>query len=122
MSELFNLDALENDANQEPFRFMHGGEEYTLPASPDMRAGIAFQKEDAEGGLRLLLGNEQWARIEASDAVFDTNKFVKLMAAYEAHIGVAVGESQASSPSSKSTARPSKRTSNGTTRRSSQVS
>lgn len=122
MSEVFNLDALQNDANQEPFRFTHGGEEYTLPANPDLLAGVAFQRGDAEGGLRRLLGGDQWARITASDAVLDTGKFVKLMAAYEAHIGATAGELAASSNSSKSTARPSKRTSNGTTRRPSRIS
>lgn len=111
--EPFDLDALESEGK--PFPFRHGGEDYELPPSIDLRVALAEEAGKIDEALRLLLGTEQWDRIVASEAVFDSTKFVALMEAYKKHLGVAAGESLASSPSSGSTGGPSKRTSKRTT-------
>lgn len=123
MAEMFDLDALESEGT--PFRFRFGGEDYEFPADLD------FALIDLIGNLdddptkvdisvltrlaRRLFGSEQWARVEASDASFGVVKLIGLMNAYQKHLGVSLGELQASTGSSKSTVRPSKRTSNGST-------
>jgi len=114
MADVFDLDALESEG--EPFHFRHGGEDYELPPDPDIRAAVAQGEGNVLKALELLLGEEQWERILASDAVLDSKKFNALMAAYEKHIGASMGESEASTRSSRSTGRPSKRTSSATTK------
>lgn len=108
----FDLDAAIAEAEGEPFEFTFGGEKYRLPYSPDLRAVAAMEQGKLTDAMRLLLGSEQWGRLLAADAVFNIPAFESLMAAYMKHCGLEPGESKASSPSSESTARPSKRTSN----------
>jgi len=110
---VFDLDALETDGT--PFPFRHGGEDYVLPPSIDLRVALAEEAGRVDDALRLLLGDEQWDRIVASEAVFDSAKFLALMEAYKRHLGTTLGESAASSRSSASTGGPSKRTSSRST-------
>lgn len=91
MSEVFDLDALEADANKEPFRFRHGGEEFELPFDPDILTVDLFSTGQIAEPLRQLLGAEQYARLNANPATFGASKFMRLMEAYQKHIGV--GES-----------------------------
>lgn len=109
----FDLDALLDDNEErEPFAFKWDGEEYELPPVRDMRAVGAISAGRIYDGLLLLLGPEQWARIQASPKVLSAPKLRKLLDAYSEYIdGLNVGESSASSSSSKSTARRSTRTS-----------
>jgi hypothetical protein len=116
MGDVFDLDVLRREREQEPFRFRFGGEDFELPASPDVRAVAAWSaaaKDESrfEDALKALLGADQWGRLVAVVDVFDMESFQALMGAYGEFTGAAVGESQASSPSSNRAARRSKPTS-----------
>jgi len=82
----FDLDAVARDADGEPFPFTFGGETWTLPANPDMRAVDELTK-DPMGGLSRLLG-DQWEAFEAVPQVFGTREFAALLDAYQSHLGV----------------------------------
>lgn len=93
MPEVFDLDAVAAEANgTEPFRFTFGGEQYEMPAVVDIRVVAALTTGDVGAALRRLLGEDQWARMEASDAVFDQARFKALLEAYMAHGGSTLGE------------------------------
>lgn len=97
---VYDLDAvIAESAPREPFRFKFGGEEYVLPASPDLRAFAALSAERLDDGFRLMLGPDQWARLQACDAVFDQTAFEHLIVAYQEHVGADLGESGASATS-----------------------
>lgn len=110
----FDLDALIAEATGVPFTFRFGGDEYTCPASIDVRAVSALAAGDLVGALRVMVGDEQWARLEASPQTLGVVAIGKLIEAYAAHQGVSVGESFGSSSSSPSTAEPSTPTLPGT--------
>lgn len=94
----YDLDAVIAEREpRSPFTFRFGGEVYSLPAWPDLRAAAALDTGRIYDGLRLLLGAEQWARLQAAEAVFDEDAFVDMYRAYQRHIGAALGESGASS-------------------------
>lgn len=100
----------------EPFTFVFDGEEYELPPVRDIRAVSAIAAGHVYDGLAALLGPEQWERVQASPATLTSTAVRSLLDAYGEHIdGLNAGESSASSNSSTRTARPSKRTSNGST-------
>jgi len=116
--DLFDLDALDAEADDDvPFEFKFGGEKFSLPPRPDLRAIAAMSEGRLADALRMLLGEEQVKRLDEIDAVFDDRKFLALMEAYAQHAGVGdLGNSRPSSGSSKSTARKSKPTLRGSTR------
>jgi hypothetical protein len=103
MSDVFDLDALAHEANGEPFRFRFGGEDYELPPHMDIRAVAAMSAGRLDDALRMLLGDAQWTRLQASPEVFDQHKLLALFNAYGAHSGMTPGESSASTGSSAST-------------------
>lgn len=113
----FDLDALAREADGEPFVFTFGGDDYELPAQPDIRvAAVAANGQPLEL-LEQMLGAEQWGRLMESPAVFTPSLLSALLDAYAKHLGLGdVGESEASPSFYRSTVAPSKRTSNGTTR------
>jgi hypothetical protein len=116
MPEVFDLDALANEAQGEPFRFKFGGEEYALPPSIDMRAVAAMQAGRLDDALRQMLTPEQWERVQASPAVLDGWTLMALFEEYARTSGLTVGKSSGSTISSRRTVGPSKRTSSGTTK------
>lgn len=95
----FDLDAVANEAEGEPFEFTFGGESYTLAASVDVRAAAMLQVGRLDTAFRLMLGEEQWERMTASPAVFNGKKLDALLDAYGKHIGISLGESAASTDS-----------------------
>lgn len=115
--EEFDLDAVlaERNLDKPRFPFRFGGESYTLPPTVDLVMAAKISGGDLLGGLQALLGPEQWERLCAADAVFDSDAMGALMDRYMAYTGVGVGESEASTASSKSTAERSRPTSNGST-------
>jgi hypothetical protein len=117
MFEEFDLDALLADTpDPRPvFRFRFGGEQYTLPPSIDIRAAAALQAGKLWDGLAVLLGAEQWERMQASQSTFNGDALKALMDRYAKHTGAPLGESSGSTSSSSSTVEPSKPTSNGST-------
>lgn len=113
--DVFDLDALAAEADSTPFRFKFGGEEFEIPPMDITWAAIDGSQLSHVDMFKLLVGDEQWARITASKARLTEPLFVALLDKWMAHYGVTLGESRASRRSSKSTARPSKQTSSGTT-------
>jgi hypothetical protein len=111
--EVFDLDALAAEAEQHPFKFTFGGEEYERPPM-DMKLATEIDGLSMVEVFRKLLGDEQWDRIVASTSRLTQPMFVALLDRWESHYGSSLGESRASRRSSQSTARPSKRTSHAT--------
>lgn len=101
MTDVFDLDAVVAEREpRPPFVFRFGGEEYSLPGSPDAIAFALLSKEETSAdGLMRLLGPEQWERIQSATAVLDGPTFRTLVDAYVGHAGVDVGESAASTTS-----------------------
>lgn len=114
-AEVFDLDALDAEANGRLFEFRFGGELFTLPASPDMLAFAALAEGQLYSGLKLMLGDDQWQRMLAAKATFNAEKLAALMEQYLAHNGMSLGKSQGSTAPSKRTGPQSKRTSSGST-------
>jgi len=111
MSEPFNLDAALGD----PFRFTFCGEEYSLPPDITWAAGDLLSDGKIQEGIRELLGEDQWARLQEAPQPFGTRSFTAVLTAYNAHLGLDSGESEASSPSSADTVGQSRRTSSAST-------
>lgn len=88
----FDLDAVANEATAAPFEFTFGGGAFTLPPAIDVLAVAAIEQGRLYEGLHRLLGDEQWERMVASEAVFDESKLVALLDAYGKHIGISLGE------------------------------
>lgn len=106
VEDIFDLDALIAEREEKaPFVFRFGGEAYSLPPRPDLRAAAAFSDERINDGFRILLGAAQWERLQAAEQVFDDKAFESMYLAYQAHIGADLGESSASAKSSRATAR-----------------
>lgn len=112
---VYKVDAIEREAKGEPWEFEFDGERYELPNDFDMRAASMLVDGDMRGALAMLLGDEQWQRLQASPKVFGIRALGELLQTWCQEIGVELGEFTASPPSSKKTVAPSKRTSNGTT-------
>jgi hypothetical protein len=112
----FDLDALARETEGEPFTFTFGGDEYELPAQPDVRAITAASAGRVEEMLERLLGADQWARLQASPALLTQEMFKGLLTAYGEHLGIDVGNLSASPSFYRSTVAPSKRTSRASTR------
>jgi hypothetical protein len=112
----FNLDALASEGDgRAVFEFTFGGETYELPPEMDVRAASALSAGRVYEGLGMLLGDVQWSRMQAAEQILTEKMLSALLQEYAAHMGIDLGESSASTGSSRSTGRPSKRTSNGST-------
>lgn len=106
VEDVFDLDRVIAEREVKPaFVFRFDGETYSLPARPDMRAAALFADAQLRQGFEVLLGSAQWERLVASEATFDDQAFTAMYEAYQAHIGEDLGESKASTRSSKSTAK-----------------
>ena len=106
ITEPFDLDALSRESTAEPFRFRFGGQTFELPATMDFRIVGALNDGRVDRAFRRLFTTEQWDQLDNIDAVLDLNGIMELLKAYAAHSGAALGESQASTPSSPPTATP----------------
>jgi hypothetical protein len=92
----FDLDAClaEGDEAREPFPFTFGGEEFVLPHPDDVgiTALNALNEGNSAKGLRLLLGEDQWGRLDGLDAAFTASAFRRLAEAWKGHYAVDLGE------------------------------
>ena len=132
MAEIFDLDAVYAEERGEPFRFRWQGRDWELPpfGEIDLRAieslkdlaALADADEtniaelDISAFNKLLehgLGPEQW--VEWEKVSQPGTAVIRLLNEWQKHSGADVGEAPASTDSSKSTGRPSKRTSSGAT-------
>jgi hypothetical protein len=115
MAKVFDLDALEFVETTEPFVFKFGGEEFTIAAHYDPRIFRLARNGDLSSALERMIGKEQFDRLDQIDQPFDERHMDAVFNAWATHDVTTVGDAKASSSSSKSTGRPSKRTSNGST-------
>lgn len=105
-----DLDALEAEAQQKPFRFRLGGEVFTMygPDDVDWRVQLALDTDDLgsmKAFIKELLGADEnvFERFEAKRLT--GGKLSRLIKDCYAHYGVSAPESQASQGLSKPTAR-----------------
>jgi hypothetical protein len=118
----FDLRALAHDETHVPFRFIaDDGNEFTLPEPGDLDIGIVSTLDGSQPVelFRFLLG-DQWDAFAASGTPM--RKLNPLLKAWGEHSGIDLGESSASPPSSKPTARRSRPTSRTTTSAGSRIS
>ena len=111
----FDLDAVIAEATGAPYEFTFGGEIFTLPPDADVFAVQKMAKGEVGDALVMMLGAEQYARMESLPQLFGVKAFEALMTNYMSYIGSTVGESLASTDSSPSTERPSNPTSSVST-------
>jgi len=128
--EVFDLDAVYAEERGEPFTFTWEGRRWELPAFGDIdwrAAGMQAEMEaaaDADGMaevgvetlqklFRFAFGEEQADRWEKARQ--PAPAMVRLFSEWQKRSGAAVGESPASTGSSPSTGRPSRRTSTAST-------
>lgn len=109
----FDLDAFIR--SREPFTFTFGGREWTWPPNGDLRADVALARGDLGGALRWLFDDEQAVAFMEAGHGLDVEALRALFDAYAEHRGTRLGESSASSASSKPTAKRSRQTSKSTT-------
>jgi hypothetical protein len=108
----FDLDALVVEVETAaPFKFKWRDELWTMPLMFAMEFAdqMALEDADVETSMRLIMGDDQFERFIA--APISTGRMRDLIAQWHKFQGLDPGESQASSRSSKNTARRSKRTS-----------
>lgn len=114
----FDLDKLikerpKTGARKKKFSFTFDGTEFVLPNEVDMLAVRAAAQYDFVTALQRVLTPEQYALIVASTTMLTQESLGELLHAYFSHLtGLSdPGKSSGSANSSKSTPKPSKRTS-----------
>lgn len=130
MADVYDLDAVYAEERGDPFLFRWAGQDWELPHFGDIdwrAAGLAGELEELADA-----GGQADVPIEALQKLFDyafgadqaarwaqvsqpSTAMVRLFGAWQKHGGAELGESSASTGSSPSTGRPSKRTSRATT-------
>ncbi len=117
MTDVSNMERLAADAEKVPGTWVFGGETFKLTRRLDLRVQVALRRGEFDRALQMALGSEQLDRLMEldTDEALDEVALTRLMQAWAESAGSSVGESSASPTSSKSTARPSKPTSNGST-------
>ena len=99
MSELFDLDAIEDEG--EPFRWKFGGVEFEFPGDPSVEAMEYMTKGDVQTALFCLLGREAYEQLDGLDQVLTRGKFDKLLSRYFRHVGIDLGKSSGPSRSAR---------------------
>ena len=116
------LEAIQREADPNPWPFVFDGETYYLPSDWDIRAMAAFTGGRLDDAFLILLGDEQWQRMQASPRIFGAAQLEALMTSYSQAIGVDLEKALRSGQSSAPRPPRSKPTSPGSTRRASQTS
>lgn len=105
-ADIVDVDAIMAErVEKPPYVFRFGGEIYNLPPRADFRAIAAMSQGELDKAMRLLMGQSQWERLQDAEAVFTDETLKVVMDGYQAHMGEDLGESKASTRSSKNTAR-----------------
>ncbi|WAL73112.1 hypothetical protein OU787_17325 [Kitasatospora sp. YST-16] len=103
MAELFDLDVWAAEARRTPFAFRAGGLEFTLPAAGDLDkailATVNLEKPSADDVLTLLREGlaDRWPDFDALP--MPLGAVGELFKRWQAHEGIPLGESPASSDS-----------------------
>lgn len=100
-TDVFDLDAIEQEG--EPFTWSFGGEQFIFPGDPPVEAIEYLSKGDLQMSLWLLLGKDEYERLDALEARLTTAKFGALVDRYFKHIGVDLGKSSRPSKSARLT-------------------
>jgi hypothetical protein len=100
-TDVFDLDAFEKEGD--PFAWSFGGTTFTFPADPPVEAIEYLSKGDLQMSLWLLLGKDEYERLDALEARLTTGKFGALVDAYFKHVGVDLGKSSKPSKSARLT-------------------
>ncbi len=93
MSDLFDLDALEVEGEDSPpFEFTYKGEKFSMPAATAMpwQDQLALERADQTESLRLILGGEQFGRLEKLP--MSAARLGALIEAWQKHQGLDSGE------------------------------
>jgi hypothetical protein len=77
----------EEEESRSPYEFTFDSEVYTLPPAMDVRAIAAIAGGRLDSGLSLLLGEEQWTKMQASPKVLTVTALEKLFDAYAEYSG-----------------------------------
>ena len=97
--DLFDLDAIENDA--QPFAWQFGGETFAFPGDPPATALEFIAKGDLQMSLYVLLGEDDYNRLDGLEAPLTMGKYQALIERYFKHLGLDLGKSSRSSKSAR---------------------
>lgn len=101
MGDVFDLDAIEKEG--EPFPWKFGGVDFEFPADPPIEALEFLAKGDAQMCLWVLLGKDEYERLDALPGRLGTRQFGALTDAYFKHVGIDQGKSSRPSKSARQT-------------------
>jgi hypothetical protein len=93
MSDLFDLDALEVEGEDSPpFEITYKGEKFSMPTATAMawQDQLALERADQTESLRLIMGAEQFARLEKLP--MSAARLGALIEAWQKHQGLTPGE------------------------------
>ena len=85
MGEPLDLDAIAGDDDY-PFTF--GGEQFTLTGEPDVAVWELLNKGEFRAALYLVLGEEQYDRLDDLPTVLSHKRLLALFTGYEKHLGI----------------------------------
>jgi hypothetical protein len=90
-----DLDELLGDAPQRPpFTFRFGGQSFTISGTIDVRMAAAIDAGRLDDGLRLLLGAEQYRRLQECPGTFGAAHLKAVLDSYDRNSkGPRLGES-----------------------------
>jgi hypothetical protein len=106
MSEPLNLDDIAASVD-EPFTFVFGGEEFELPADPDVVVWEMLSTNRLQAFLMATLGDDAYARmadIPADVATMTRERLAALLEAYQKHLGIEAPKSSGPNRSYRRTA------------------
>lgn len=93
---MYKVEALAREADETPWEFEFAGDVYRLPSQPDARVFAAIDGNRFDQALGLLLGDDQWTRMQQSQAVFTMAALEGLLRAYFSELGIELEKSAAS--------------------------
>lgn len=95
----YDLDAVAAESTDDPFVFVFGGKEYTVPSRGEVDYEVLnlLEDNDFKGSFRKLVGEDQWPDFSATTLRMKQVK--ALLKAWSSFKGDAEGESSDSSDS-----------------------
>jgi hypothetical protein len=93
MTEVFDLDALDAEANLEPFVFRFDGKEYTCPTDISVDVIRAIENDHVLDAMELIVGEEQWASLVAAKETFGVRRMAIVLSQFGKHLGIEIPNS-----------------------------